>query len=146
VQVSDKQNKKLPSDKEDIQTSPYEALEDLGTRELTRGNAIEQIPVKPCLKILERDGKNEVIYLGEEVVTIGRSSESDIQLPVDTVSGKHARIVFRNEGFVLEDLGSRNGTFVNGVKTVKCILRNNDQIAVGGVRIVFVEETELPAK
>lgn len=144
--MNDKHDEKLSSEKEDIQSSQYKELEEVSTRELAREKVIEQIPIKPCLKIVGLEGKNKVIYLGEEEITIGRSSECDIQLPVNTVSGKHARIIFRNEGFVLEDLGSRNGTYVNGVKTVKCILRNNDQVTTGGVRIIFVEETELPGK
>ena len=144
--MNDKRNERLSIDKEDIRSSVHEEPEELGTRELPREKINEPIPIQPCLKIIDLQGKNKVIYLGEEEVTIGRSSECDIRLPDDTVSGKHARIVFRNEGFVLEDLGSKNGTYVNGVKTVKCILRNNDQVTTGGVRIIFVEETTLPGK
>jgi pSer/pThr/pTyr-binding forkhead associated (FHA) protein len=144
--MNDKHIERPSSDKEDNQSSLPEESEDSSTHELAREEVIEQIPIKPCLKIIGIEGKNKVIYLGEGEVTIGRSSGCDIQLPVNTVSGKHARIVFRNEGFVLEDLGSKNGTYVNGVKTVKCILRNNDQVTTGEVRIIFVEETGLLGK
>jgi pSer/pThr/pTyr-binding forkhead associated (FHA) protein len=59
------------------------------------------------------------------------------------ISRRHAQITFRNEEYHLEDLGSTNGTYVNGIKIVKCILRNNDQIDIGGVKMLFTEEKSL---
>ena len=44
---------------------------------------------------------------------------------------------------MIEDLESTNGLFVNGVKVVRCALRNNDQIELGGVRLLFNEEKGL---
>jgi pSer/pThr/pTyr-binding forkhead associated (FHA) protein len=52
----------------------------------------------------------------------------------------HARIIYRNEEYQIEDLGSTNGVYVNGIKVEKCILREQDVIEIGGVKILFVEE------
>lgn len=53
------------------------------------------------------------------------------------------RLTFRNEGYPLEDLGSTNGTSVNGIKVERCVLRTNDQIDIGGVKVLFSEEKTL---
>jgi pSer/pThr/pTyr-binding forkhead associated (FHA) protein len=84
--------------------------------------------------------KKERIYLGENEVVIGRIPDCDIQLLVDNVSRMHARIIYRNEEYQIEDLDSMNGVYVNGIKVEKCILREHDIIEIGGVKILFVEE------
>jgi len=90
------------------------------------------------LEIMEE--KKERVYLGENEIVIGRIPDCDIQLLVDNVSRMHARIIYRNEEYQIEDLESMNGVYVNGVKVEKCILREHDIIEIGGVKIQFVEE------
>ena len=46
----------------------------------------------------------------------------------------------------MEDMNSTNGVYVNGVRVVKCVLRDNDQIEMGGVKIIFKEEKTLKGK
>ena len=70
-------------------------------------------------------------------VTIGRTDKNDVRVDHPTVSGQHARVEFTGEGFVLTDLGSRNGTFVNGRKIRRAVLRPNDWISVGNHVLVF---------
>ena len=73
-------------------------------------------------------------------LTIGRQSTNDIALPDRTVSKRHA-IVGRVKGqTVVKDLGSRNGTFVNGEKVEKSILLNGDRLKVGSVSLRFYQE------
>ncbi len=78
--------------------------------------------------------------LGEEEVKIGRTQECKLTLPLGGISRVHARIYFRNEEYYIQDLGSTNGTYVNGIKVVRCVLRNNDRIDIGEAKIVFIEE------
>ena len=92
------------------------------------------------LEVLCPDQRSEIFELGEGEAIIGRSKQCDIQLPFEDVSRRHARVMFRNEEYHLEDLDSTNGVHVNSVKVVKCVLRNNDQIEIGGVKILFSEE------
>ena len=85
-------------------------------------------------------------------VTIGRQPDNTVVLTSGTVSGHHAEIVLRGNGFRLVDLCSANGTSVNGQAVNTVTLRNNDHIQFGGVRATFnCEEvaqaaTHLPKK
>src|SRR5688500_13180966 len=67
---------------------------------------------------------------GQEIV-IGRSSDLDMVLVEEMVSRKHARIALQNGVINIEDLGSTNGTFVNGEKVQKGTLREGDRVLIG---------------
>ena len=109
------------------------------TLEISRKTFIGKIPGKQHA-LLEILGENPgSLELCEDEVIIGRVPECDIQLMVDNVSRKHARIVFINEEYQIEDLGSTNGIYVNGIKVEKCSLRDQDIIEIGGVKILFNE-------
>jgi len=111
------------------------------TAEIPRKEFIEEISVEryPYLEITCPGAEKKVVELGKEEILIGRSSECKIQLLVDSVSRKHARVFFSNEEYYIEDLGSTNSTYVNDVKIKKCVLRKDDQIYIGGVKILFNE-------
>lgn len=69
-------------------------------------------------------------------VVIGRSPGADIVIGDDFVSGKHARVTPAGDGAVLEDLGSTNGTLLNGARiTAAQNLRPGDAIDIGAVRL-----------
>lgn len=67
---------------------------------------------------------------GQEIV-IGRSSELDMVLVEEMVSRKHARIALGGGTITIEDLGSTNGTFVNGEKVQQGTLREGDRVLIG---------------
>jgi len=67
---------------------------------------------------------------GQQAV-VGRSSELDMVLVEEMVSRRHATITFRDGIITIEDLGSTNGTFVNGEKVTKTVLREGDRILIG---------------
>jgi len=80
------------------------------------------------------------IPLDKERVTIGRKPQNDIQIENLAVSGEHACIVtILNDSF-LEDLGSTNGTLVNGNAIKKHILQNNDVVEIGKYKMKYVVE------
>jgi predicted component of type VI protein secretion system len=80
------------------------------------------------------------VPLDKERVTIGRKPQNDVQIENLAVSGEHACIVtILNDSF-LEDLGSTNGTLVNGNPIKKHILQNNDVIEIGKYKIKYVME------
>jgi len=64
-------------------------------------------------------------------IVIGRASELDMVLVEDMVSRKHAKIITTDQNVVIQDLGSTNGTFVNGEKIKKARLKEGDRILVG---------------
>ena len=68
---------------------------------------------------------------GKTEVIAGRASDLDIVLVEDMVSRKHARITVQADGLWIEDLGSTNGTFVNGEKIRRSKLREGDRILIG---------------
>ncbi len=67
---------------------------------------------------------------GQQVV-VGRSSDLDMVLVEEMVSRRHAIISFKDGVVAIEDLGSTNGTFVNGEKVTKTVLREGDRILIG---------------
>src|SRR5687767_1856163 len=64
-------------------------------------------------------------------ITIGRSSDLDMVLVEDMVSRKHAKITTDDKAVSIQDLGSTNGTFVNGEKIRKVELKDGDRILIG---------------
>lgn len=115
------------------------------TVEMVRVKFAENVPVREraFLQILNPQERKRVIELGDSDIVIGRSPDCDIRFVVENVSRKHVRVYFQNEEFMIEDLDSTNGLFINGVKVVRCALRNNDQINIGGVKLLFNEEKRL---
>jgi pSer/pThr/pTyr-binding forkhead associated (FHA) protein len=77
----------------------------------------------------------------EREIVIGRSSELDMVLVEDMVSRKHAKIAATSGEVVIQDLGSTNGTFVNGEKIKKVRLKEGDRILIGTsiIKMVSVE-------
>ena len=91
--------------------------------------------------ILSMDGLVlKEIPLAKERITIGRKPHNDIQIDNLAVSGEHAVIVTILADSFLEDLGSTNGTFVNGKTVKKHFLQNNDVIELGKYKLKYMSE------
>ena len=84
------------------------------------------------------DGRLVDVKLDSERVTIGRRADNDLCLPYPAVSGEHAAVVTILADSFLEDLGSTNGTLVNGKPVAKHFLRDGDHIDIGKHKIVYV--------
>lgn len=89
--------------------------------------------------ILSMDGRVLKEYpLDKERLTIGRKPENDIHIDNLAVSGRHAAVVtILNDSF-LEDLGSTNGTLVNGNPVQKHFLQDNDLIEIGKYKMKYI--------
>lgn len=91
----------------------------------------------PLLKVVQ--GPRELKGLKVPVagpVIIGRSPGSDIVIADDFISSRHARVIPAGDEIVLEDLGSTNGTIVNGHRITEPVsLRTGDEIDLGTVRL-----------
>jgi hypothetical protein len=67
----------------------------------------------------------------DKQIVVGRSSDLDMVLVEDMVSRKHARISMQGDQIWIEDLGSTNGTFVNGEKIKRARLKEGDRVLIG---------------
>jgi diguanylate cyclase (GGDEF)-like protein len=76
--------------------------------------------------------------LGDGAVDIGRGSACQLILDADSVSRRHARIEWNGEEHRLIDLGSTNGTFVNGSRIKEAILRDGDRIGIGKALLKYL--------
>lgn len=91
------------------------------------------------------DGQRTIAFpLPEGSIVIGRNPTSGLPINGSTVSGTHARLTREGGAAFLEDLNSRNGTFINGQRvTAKMQLRHNDRIAFGQVMMVFEDGAQV---
>lgn len=114
---------------------------------------IEEIPTGPGLKLIIQDGGGEIEVPSKEEVSMGRLDPASGSFPdIDLsnygavekgVSRRHAKIIKRGEEFVIEDLGSINGTFLNGKKLQPYVfeaLKDGDELHLGKLvlRVNFV--------
>lgn len=94
----------------------------------------------PKLIVSLEQGASEQVLLLKERTTIGRRPYNDLVINHLTVSGEHAVLIMTANGVVIEDLGSTNGTYVDGVCVRRHTLRNGQVIDVGTCRILFADD------
>jgi hypothetical protein len=70
-------------------------------------------------------------------ITLGRSSSCQLVFDDDTVSRRHAALVVRDGTWHIVDLGSSNGTYINGRRVLDAEVRPGDELALGGARLVL---------
>jgi pSer/pThr/pTyr-binding forkhead associated (FHA) protein len=88
-----------------------------------------------------QDGEFPLPDRGE--VLIGRTTDLDLVLVEDMVSRKHAKLTIENESLTIMDLGSTNGTFVNGEKIKRREVKDQDRILIGTSIIKVVHASQL---
>ena len=97
--------------------------------------------IKSCF-ILETGGNEKRVFPFYQKLTIGRHSSNDVILADRMVSKRHAAVGRVKGRIVVKDLGSRNGTFVNGERVEKTILASGDRLKVGSAVLRFFREEE----
>ena len=78
------------------------------------------------------------LVLGDAAIDVGRGSAAGLVLDADSVSRKHARIERFGGGHKMVDLGSTNGTYVNGVRVKEQILKDGDRIGIGKALLKYI--------
>lgn len=91
----------------------------------------------PQLHLTKADGDTEVFALQSGEMLLGREADCHVQLDFAGISRRHLRLVTVLDDTFLEDLGSRNGTFVNGKLARKCALNEGDVVQVGEIELSF---------
>jgi pSer/pThr/pTyr-binding forkhead associated (FHA) protein len=102
--------------------------------------ALEDLGVKgPALIVRSGGGRSgETFHPQGERTTIGRSPDCEIFLDDVTVSRKHAVVLQRDGTFLVEDLGSLNGTFLNRRRIESGELADGDELQIGKYRLTFL--------
>ena len=78
---------------------------------------------------------NPEILASKNVITIGRTDDNDVAINNVKISRRHARIIKENGVWNIEDLGSSNGTFVNGRRITSSVITVSDVVTIGGIPI-----------
>ncbi|HKT50279.1 MAG TPA: SpoIIE family protein phosphatase [Candidatus Angelobacter sp.] len=101
------------------------------------------LPVRPFARtlVIEIAGQRRRVSITTSPFAIGRSDDCEAIIPDFRVSRLHAKIVQEGEQFFIVDADSRHGTFVNGARCQRALLKNGDEITLGapGLKLVFLE-------
>ena len=107
------------------------------------GGSLDEAYLKVVNRLDSLNFKMQEYYIIEGDISLGRSSRNDVVIKDKFVSKNHLLIREKNQRYYLEDLGSANGTFLNGVKidpNELIELQNNDKIGVGFIQFIFVDK------
>jgi pSer/pThr/pTyr-binding forkhead associated (FHA) protein len=80
--------------------------------------------------------------LESDITRLGRHPDSEISLDDITVSRRHAEVQRTDEGYMVADSGSLNGTYVNQERVERAALRHGDELQIGKFRLVFFERAD----
>jgi len=97
---------------------------------------------KGKLVLFLADGTTLDIPLDRERLMVGRRPGNEVCLPYAAVSAAHAVFVTTPTGVVIEDLGSTNGTVINGKRTLRQVVRDGDRIEIGCQQLVYLEDVD----
>ncbi len=92
------------------------------------------VPEEPIFGITE--------FPVEPLTLIGRTPQNQVQINDPAVSRRPSEIMLTDEGYLLRDLGSENGTYVNGERVREQVLAAGDRVRIGTIRFVFA--TSMP--
>jgi pSer/pThr/pTyr-binding forkhead associated (FHA) protein len=99
----------------------------------------QQQPQARARLLLTTQGGTHVIPLESTLLTVGRGLNNDIILEDTRVSRHHAQLRYRARRFWVADLGSTNGSFVNGERITERALRSGDTLSLGGLELTYKE-------
>lgn len=96
----------------------------------------------PILKMLNSLNNGDTFQLDCARVTCGRDSDCNIPIVDSTISGKHCAFIISGEAYVIEDLESTNGIFVNGARVSSQLLKPGDLIRIGGIEMLYEPQVQ----
>lgn len=127
----------MPSADTTVSFVPVDPAGELGDEEL--GLAVGELVEGTGVLLVKRGPDAGAKYvLDKEVTRVGRHPESDIFLDDITVSRRHAEFVRSDAGYLVRDVGSLNGTYVNRERIDEVDLASGDEVQVGKFKLVFV--------
>ncbi|MHC4148471.1 MAG: FHA domain-containing protein [Planctomycetota bacterium] len=93
--------------------------------------------MKVNLVLFKKDGSQKVIPLTTRVAVIGRRHSCDLCIPLMSVSKRHCQLYHDNGALKVRDLGSRNGTILNGKPVDEAVIHAGDCIKIGPLGFLF---------
>src|SRR5437867_12540447 len=99
--------------------------------------------MNPRVVIMAGSSKGTIFPLTREEICIGRESSNLLSLDSRSISRRHCLIRRENGQFLIRDLGSRNGTFVNDVPVNQRTLQHGDQIQIGDSVLLFLLQEDV---
>jgi len=93
----------------------------------------------PRLAAISGKHKGAIFALNEEPLVVGRDTSAQLSIADASVSRRHSRIEKQDDGFVITDLESLNGTFVNDVPVKSRLLEHGDRVRIGDSLFLFLE-------
>lgn len=111
-------------------------MPDMAATAAPRANAI--------LKV-KAGGRTRLIVFDTQDLTLGRARENDVSVDDPEMSRRHAVFKRSREGCAVEDLGTSNGTAVNGQPVQRAVLKHGDIVKIGEVEITFAETARAPS-
>jgi len=89
------------------------------------------------LILFRKDGTQKVFQLSNDVTVIGRRPDCHLRVPVKLVSRRHCQLSHREGELKIRDLGSLNGTFLNGKRVDEASIQAGDRIKVGSITLTL---------
>jgi len=104
---------------------------------------VKGVRVRPrrahALELTGGPGSPSRVSLERDRLTIGRAAGAGLLLDSDEVSRNHATLTRLDDEYTIEDLGSRNGIYLNGLKVHAAVLRDGDELQLGDVFLLYHE-------
>src|SRR5262245_43387721 len=94
--------------------------------------------MSPRLAAISGKLKGSIFTINEDAFVIGRETAANICIPDASVSRRHSKIEKKDNGYVVTDLESLNGTFINDVPVKSRVLQHGDRLRIGDSQFVFL--------
>jgi len=123
---------------------PPQDEQDPWNQESTKSHVINQLGVElpqrhTTLELISGPGSPRTFSLGGAELVLGRAPDCELRIDSQEISRKHMKLVRKETEYLCEDLGSRNGIYLNGIKVHSALLRDEDRIQVGDAIFVYRE-------
>jgi len=89
------------------------------------------------LVLFKKDGTQKLFPLSSNITVIGRRHDCDLRIPLTLVSRRHCKLSKNNKIINIRDLGSRNGTFLNGKRIKEAAINAGDYIGIGSLTFLL---------
>jgi len=100
-----------------------------------------EIHLRKCKFVWESGGRRKEKLFDQSVVTLGAMDDNDLVVNEETVSRYHCKVMQEQDGYVLVDLSSTNGTFINGEKITEAALKPGGILRLGRIELRLESDT-----